>query len=463
MSDEASNATPNSGPREMPRRRAAIPLALMIGSAAMGQTCQPFWVMPSPTLFQVEPSHKSLFVFDDGSGSKLYTAGYFYFGVPQWVATVGRWDGQTWSSLTAGIPQGYAPSGPWIRVLDDGSGPRLYAFGSYQNNPNPGTTYWISTWDGTSWHPAPDALYAPGATPRISANLGNGMAIYGLQAFGQGSTGAVAKWSGGSWSVLGGVANASIYELELYDDGTGPALYATGGFTNIGGVPLRGIAKWNGQQWSPVGSGIGIMVWDMAVYDDGRGSALYIVGAGNEAGGVTARNIARWDGQHWEGVGGGFTSCAGCPSAAYAAGVFDDGTGPGLYVAGYLGSAGSVPVHGIARWNGQQWSPLASGIDGSYADSMAVFNDGRGPSLFVTETSGVGGGLAPGIAQWVGCPSCYPNCDNSTRSPALNVADFTCFLQRFALHDAYANCNQDATIDVADFVCYITRFTAGCP
>lgn len=29
-------------------------------------------------------------------------------------------------------------------------------------------------------------------------------------------------------------------------------------------------------------------------------------------------------------------------------------------------------------------------------------------------------------------PVCYPNCDGSTASPILNVADFTCFLQKFA-------------------------------
>ena len=31
-----------------------------------------------------------------------------------------------------------------------------------------------------------------------------------------------------------------------------------------------------------------------------------------------------------------------------------------------------------------------------------------------------------------GPAACYPNCDNSTTPPILNVADFTCFLNRFA-------------------------------
>ena len=29
-------------------------------------------------------------------------------------------------------------------------------------------------------------------------------------------------------------------------------------------------------------------------------------------------------------------------------------------------------------------------------------------------------------------PACYANCDASTAAPALNVLDFSCFLQKFA-------------------------------
>jgi hypothetical protein len=65
------------------------------------------------------------------------------------------------------------------------------------------------------------------------------------------------------------------------------------------------------------------------------------------------------------------------------------------------------------------------------------------------------------------CPSvCYANCDGSTASPVLNVADFTCFLQRFAAGDSYANCDNSTAapvLNVADFTCFLQRFAAGCP
>ncbi len=61
---------------------------------------------------------------------------------------------------------------------------------------------------------------------------------------------------------------------------------------------------------------------------------------------------------------------------------------------------------------------------------------------------------------------CYPNCDDSTVAPVLNVADFGCFLQRFASADPYANCDGSTlapVLNVADFGCFLQKFAAGCP
>jgi hypothetical protein len=63
-------------------------------------------------------------------------------------------------------------------------------------------------------------------------------------------------------------------------------------------------------------------------------------------------------------------------------------------------------------------------------------------------------------------PSCYANCDGSTTAPALNVADFSCFLTKFASGHAYANCDGstiEPVLNVADFSCFLSKFAAGCP
>src|SRR6185295_3970569 len=63
-------------------------------------------------------------------------------------------------------------------------------------------------------------------------------------------------------------------------------------------------------------------------------------------------------------------------------------------------------------------------------------------------------------------PACYANCDASTAAPVLNVADFTCFLQKYAANDSYANCDASTavpTLNVADFTCFLQKYASGCP
>ncbi|MEX2218683.1 MAG: hypothetical protein WD749_07975 [Phycisphaerales bacterium] len=60
---------------------------------------------------------------------------------------------------------------------------------------------------------------------------------------------------------------------------------------------------------------------------------------------------------------------------------------------------------------------------------------------------------------------CYANCDGSTAAPVLNVADFGCFLTKYAAGEAYANCDGSTTspvLNVADFGCFLTEYAAGC-
>jgi len=63
-------------------------------------------------------------------------------------------------------------------------------------------------------------------------------------------------------------------------------------------------------------------------------------------------------------------------------------------------------------------------------------------------------------------PPCYANCDGSTTPPVLNVADFICFLNKYAAADPYANCDNSTTppiLNVSDFICFQTKFAQGCP
>jgi hypothetical protein len=60
---------------------------------------------------------------------------------------------------------------------------------------------------------------------------------------------------------------------------------------------------------------------------------------------------------------------------------------------------------------------------------------------------------------------CYPNCDNSTVAPILNINDFQCFINKFAAQDPYANCDGSTNppiLNVNDFQCFLNAFAAGC-
>ena len=74
--------------------------------------------------------------------------------------------------------------------------------------------------------------------------------------------------------------NGYVRTMVAFDDGSGPALYAGGSFTTAGGASASYIAKWNGTSWSAwlPGSGMNGPVQALAVFDDGSGPALYAGG-----------------------------------------------------------------------------------------------------------------------------------------------------------------------------------------
>jgi hypothetical protein len=290
----------------------------------------------------------------------LYAGGRFDQAGSISSSDIARWDGTSWSSLAGGMDA--SPNANHfvsaLVVFDDGSGPALVAGGMFTS---------------------------AGGVPAID----------------------VARWNGSSWSPFGaglGMGNVdSVSALAVYDDGAGPALYAGGSFTTSGGNPLPYLAKWNGSSWTTVGSGLAgngssTFVDALTVFDDGSGPKLYAGGRFTSAGGTPVNNVARWNGSSWSAFGGGVSG------SVYTLGSFDDGSGPALYVGGGFTTAGGGPANGIARWNGTSWSQLSSGV--SIAFTQTVFDDGSGggPDLYLGGTFDTAGGLpSQRIGEWRGC------------------------------------------------------------
>lgn len=254
----------------------------------------------------------------------------------------------------------------------------------------------IARWDGAHWSPlgtgleSPPGSYAGGNSLEVFDD-GSGPALWAggfFQSAGGIPASHIARWDGAAWSAAGSIAGF-VYALRVYDDGTGPALFAGG---------HAGVLRWNGVAWAEVGGGVDDKVFALVVYDDGSGPALYAAGAFAEAGDVHTKYIARWDGHAWSDVGGGIKSIG----WARALTVFDEGAGPALFVGGEFTDQGDWHGNRIARWDGAAWSWLGSGTGGR-VDALAVHDDGNGAALYAAGPfESAGGAPASGIARWDG-------------------------------------------------------------
>jgi trimeric autotransporter adhesin len=355
------------------------------------------------------------------------------FGHLEGVAAnaIARRAGNTWEPLPATLP-----GHPLARIshLASHQG-KLFAVGSMENK--------FAVWDGTSWTLIGEGLDAYFINTVCS--FGDDFVVGG-QSFGAiGGLAAnnIARWDGQQWRRMqassgfdGAVTASTIHKGELY---------VGGNFNTADGLPTPRVARWTGAQWVPVGDpSVPIyQITAMTSFNDNL-----IVG-GWFLFNLPFRNVAAWDGSSWISMGDGVFFR-----------VLSFTTAEGVLFAG--GGFGQIQPGEVARWTGATWESLGSTngevriVAGRGADAILY----AGGSFF-----DIGGQRSVGLARF-GCPACYPNCDASTTPPILNVADFSCFLQKFAAGDPYANCDGSTTppvLNVADFGCFLTKFAAGCP
>ena len=436
--------------------------------------CQPQWL---PT-FGPQPGVGggriyALTVFDDGSGSgpAVYAGGAFVTAGAVGARRIAKWDGSSWSPLGSGTNTTIHA----LAVFDDGSGsgPALYA-GGFFTSAGGVSANGIATWDGSSW-----SALGSGVTGGVSAltvfddGTGGGPALYtgGLFTSAGGvSASGIAKWDGSSWSALGSGMDALVRALTVFDDGTGggPALYAGGDFSTAGGVIANHIARWDGSSWSALGSGMDALVNALTVFDDGSGSgpALYAGGGFTTAGGVSANEIAKWDGSSWSALGSGLKR-----TTVIALSIFDDGSGsgPALYAGGGFATAGGVSANRIAKWDGSRWSALGSGMNSNVA-AMTVFDDGsgNGPALY----AGGGFTVSPAgdsfVARWQGCaiePAIPGDVNGDGVVDELDLIELLpCFgLPATPPCDTGQDVNGDGVVNVLDLIELLLNFGATAP
>jgi len=220
--------------------------------------------------------------------------------------------------------------------------------------------------------------------------------------------GSIARWDGSSWSALGDSQDASgiVESMTVHDDGRGPALYVGG--ATIAGFAGNQVGRWDGAQWESlqvpgVGDPDGRII-AMQSFDDGGGPMLYAGGRVTTTGAEPsdASALVRWDGEEWTSVDAGLEDDV--RPIVWDMSIFNDGSGPALYIAGQFDSASGVPASNIVRWDGQNWQALDSGTNGTVSTLLEVQTD-AGRALYASgEFSVAGGQSAFRIGQWKGCP-----------------------------------------------------------
>ena len=328
--------------------------------------------------------------FDDGtSTSAWFGSGYgginatFHGQRPNRLIL---WDGaQAATALEGkGIGTGRFDGQPaTLHVHDFGAGPELVAGGKFASAGG-ARAQLVAAFDGTDWRPLGANLNGWNVLDLESFDDGNGSRLYAcgndVSTSGAGPR-ACARFNGTSWEDFGGGIDnfGDACELVVFDEGGGERLFIGGDFNSIGSTGIDYFARWDGTTWTQVGGGISgsssfAGVGAAVIFDDGTGPALYVGGNFEVAGGVNASNLARWDGTSWSEVGGGVDSginLAG-PYVQDMA-VLQTADGPLLVVAGYIDSAGGVPVSGIAGWDGTTWTDFGGGVDlGSFTPSVDV-------------------------------------------------------------------------------------------
>lgn len=335
-----------------------------------------------------------LVVFDDGSGPALFAAGWAEPPGSRGGIAIMKWDGAAWTTIAFG-GNGYVHS---LAVFDDGTGRALWASARDSRSAGPRSSR-VARWDGASWTNAKAGLGGPVNVLAVHDD-GSGSALYAGGSF---AGGGLARWDGSAWRTISPGVTGEIRALaSVVARGSGRSLAVAGSFSDAGGRPAAGAALFDGASWTPLGDGFGQPVTALAEFDSGSGPALFAAIDLNfppPSFGPRRGAVSRWDGARWLPSGPGFDS------VPHAIAVFDDGRGPALFVAGGFSQAEVAAASGLARFDGSAWSEMGGGIEGGrrIARVLAAFDDGSGPALYAGGDFASAGGLpARNVVRWDG-------------------------------------------------------------
>jgi hypothetical protein len=330
-------------------------------------------------------------------GSNLYVGGSFTTAGGVTVNNIARWDGSSWNALGTGVTGcGGTPCWPVACLAFQGTD--VYVGGGF-NSAGGQPASGVARFSGNSWFPLGTSINGP-----VTALAFYGSYLYAGGAFTNASLQLtnLARWDGSSWSAVpGGGSDRQVGDFA--SDGVN--LYACGLFSHIGGIAANGVAKFDGSNWTPLGNGVlgfqgGVATVNKMAWQSNQ---LYVAGGFDRAGNVGASCVARWDGTNWWALGGNTSKGMGF-NLDFVQSLLPVATD--LYAGGLFTQGGDVPANGIARWDGTNWNPLGGGVTGTFLSSAATSVRGitvlNGDLYAGGSFTNAGGTAASGIAMWDG-------------------------------------------------------------
>jgi len=343
------------------------------------------------------------------SGTDVYVGGNFRniqnngINIPE-ADYIAKWDTLTgkWSALGSDGTGNGSLNGRVYTIAV--SGTNVYMGGDSQYIANSDGSHFVGSiarWDGTKWNSLGDD--GSGNSPinnTVLAIFVNGSDIYAGGWF-QNITNKgnvlltadyIAKFNGTDWFALGSnlSGDGAITNMVMAITVIGSNVYAGGAFTDAAKIPSADyLAKFDGVEWSAVstdggtGHSLNGIVHALAV----SGSDLYVGGNFtnvNDNGNIisAADYIAKWDGAHWSALGNDGSDGTGD-------GVLNDVVltiaidGTDIYAGGWfkdIKNKGSIyyAADYVAKFDGNNWSPLGSDGEGNGAINIPVYGIAAG-------------------------------------------------------------------------------------
>lgn len=304
---------------------------------------------------------------------------------------IARWDGQNWAEIGGGVDSDQTDAEVDAILTDGGD---VYIGGQF-DFAGGSPVGQIAKWNGSTWEDLNGGVYWEewiASIHSMALDQDENLVVGGwFSLAGDKNANQIAMWDGSDWLTLGSDSSVNGNVAAMVSDRQG-GYYLAGQFIAARSQVVNHVAHWDGRTWSDLDGGIsggeyGPIARALALDSYGN---LYLGGEFSAAGSTPASNIAKWVGNHWEALG---TGILGNVSSL----TID--SQDNLYVGGYIESAGDVPVTNIAKWTGTDWQALGNGVSDPFV-SLAADGEDRliaGGSFFTA-----GGAISYNLTRWNG-------------------------------------------------------------